>query len=760
MNLKILYVFLFLLWNLNLFSQKNTDANIIGDVKDSNTGAHIPFINVSLLNTVIGTTTDQTGHYFLKNLPVGNYKIRVSGVGYKTVEKEVELIAGKTIEVNFLTSETSMSLDEVVVSANRNETNRKDASVVVSVISPKIFTATNAVCMADGLNFQPGVRIETDCNNCGFTQVRINGLEGQYSQILIDSRPVFSALSGVYGLEQIPVNMIERVEVVRGGGSALYGSNAIAGTINIITKEALNNNFSAIYNRQQSGSAADHTVNLNTSIVSDDNKAGMYLYGNYRNRNPYDSNDDGFAEIPKILNHTIGMRSYYRLSSRSKLTLEYHNINEFRRGGNNFDLQPHESDIAEQLEHEINGGGVAYNWFSEDIKHKLNAYMSVQNTKRKSYYGAGKNLNAYGNTNNNTAVGGIQYVYQFDKLFFMPSEFISGVEYQYDDIDDSMPGYNRSLQQTTQTTGLFLQNEWKNSQLNILIGARLDKHNLLKNAVISPRMNLKYNFSKNLNWRGSYAAGFRAPQAFDEDLHLDAVGGTVKMIQIAANLRPEYSHTFSSSLDYYLKLGTVETNFLIEGFSTRINDVFILVDQGLNPNGQIIMERQNGSGARVSGINLEGKIAPSSKILAQFGFTLQKSLYDEAERWSDDLTIAAERKMLRTPSNYGYFTLAYNISKKFTLDATGTYTGSMLAPHLAGYIAKDKLEITPSFVDLNLKGSYNLKLNGIALQISGGVKNILNSYQKDLDSGPNRDGSYVYGPQIPRSFFVGVKFGN
>ena len=760
MNLKILYVFLFLLWNLNLFSQKNTDTNIIGDVKDSNTGAHIPFINVSLLNTVIGTTTDQTGHYFLKNLPVGNYKIRVSGVGYKTVEKEVELIAGKTIEVNFLTSETSMSLDEVVVSANRNETNRKDASVVVSVISPKIFTATNAVCMADGLNFQPGVRIETDCNNCGFTQVRINGLEGQYSQILIDSRPVFSALSGVYGLEQIPVNMIERVEVVRGGGSALYGSNAIAGTINIITKEALNNNFSAIYNRQQSGSAADHTVNLNTSIVSDDNKAGMYLYGNYRNRNPYDSNDDGFAEIPKILNHTIGMRSYYRLSSRSKLTLEYHNINEFRRGGNNFDLQPHESDIAEQLEHEINGGGVAYNWFSEDIKHKLNAYMSVQNTKRKSYYGAGKNLNAYGNTNNNTAVGGIQYVYQFDKLFFMPSEFISGVEYQYDDIDDSMPGYNRSLQQTTQTTGLFLQNEWKNSQLNILIGARLDKHNLLKNAVISPRMNLKYNFSKNLNWRGSYAAGFRAPQAFDEDLHLDAVGGTVKMIQIAANLRPEYSHTFSSSLDYYLKLGTVETNFLIEGFSTRINDVFILVDQGLNPNGQIIMERQNGSGARVSGINLEGKIAPSSKILAQFGFTLQKSLYDEAERWSDDLTIAAERKMLRTPSNYGYFTLAYNISKKFTLDATGTYTGSMLAPHLAGYIAKDKLEITPSFVDLNLKGSYNLKLNGIALQISGGVKNILNSYQKDLDSGPNRDGSYVYGPQIPRSFFVGVKFGN
>lgn len=754
---KILFV---LLCSTTIFAQKNSDANIFGDVKNGKTGEHIPFINVTVNNTVIGSSTDNSGHYYLKNLPTGKLTIKVSGVGYKSVEKEVVLSEGKTLELNFVTEESALSLDEVVVSANRNETSRKDASVVVGVISPKVFLATNSVCMADGLNFQPGVRVENDCNNCGFSQVRINGLEGQYSQILIDSRPIFSALSGVYGLEQIPVNMIERVEVVRGGGSALYGSSAIAGTINIITKEALNNSFSAGYNWQQTGNAPDHSVNLNTSIVSGDNKAGMYLYGMYRNRTPFDANGDGFSEAPQLQNHTIGMRSYYRLSSQSKLTLEYHNINEFRRGGNGFDLQPHQTDITEQLEHEINGGGLAYNWFSADSKHKVNAYTSLQKVVRQSYYGVQQDLNAYGNTDNVTAVVGAQYVRNFDNLLFLPAELTAGLEHQYDDIDDRMPGYNRFLKQTTQTTGLFLQNEWKNARMNILLGGRLDKHNLLKKVVFSPRVTMKYNFTKDLNWRGSYAAGFRAPQAFDEDLHLDAVGGTVRLVTMANNLRPEYSHTLSTSFDYYFKLGKVEANLLVEGFSTRINDVFLMVDQGLNGDGLLVSERQNGSGARVSGVNIEAKLVPWKPMQVQFGYTIQQSLYDVAEPWSNDATVAATRKMLRTPSNYGYFSVSYNVTKKWLLNATGAYTGSMLAPHFAGYISEDRLEKTPSFADVNLKASYDFRLKGIGMQLSTGVKNVFDSYQKDLDKGALRDAGYVYGPSLPRSFFVGLKISN
>lgn len=759
--MKYLLFFAIALFSLTSYGQRKTDSNIVGDVKDSKTGEHIPYINITINNTVIGTTTDATGHYYLKNLPTGTYTLKVSGVGYKSVEKEVVLESGKTIEVNFLTEESSLSLNEVVVSANRNETNRREASVVVGVVSPKIFAATNSVCIADGLNFQPGLRVENNCNNCGFTQVRINGLEGPYSQILIDSRPIFSALSGVYGLEQIPVNMIERVEVVRGGGSALYGSNAIAGTINIITKEALNNSFTAGYNYERiGGTASDNAINLNSSMVSDDNKAGMYLYGSYRNRLPYDYNGDGFSEVTKLLNHTMGMRSYYRLSSQSKLTLEYHNIHEFRRGGNDFHLQPHQTDITEQVEHETNGGGIAYNWYSPDAKQKLNVYTSLQQVLRQSYYGAGQNPDAYGNTDNLTSVTGAQYVYNFQNLLFMPSELTVGSEYQYDDLHDRMPGYGRDIKQTTRVAGFFLQNEWKNKDMNILLGGRLDKHNLLDKAVFSPRVTLKYNFTPDLNWRGSYAAGFRAPQAFEEDLHLDAAGGVMKLIEIADDLRPEYSHSLSTSLDYYFKLGNTEVNLLAEGFYTRINDIFILTETGLSPNGHIIVERQNGSGGQVSGINFEGKIAPSTRLQLQFGYTLQQSLYNEPEQWSDDDNVAPERRMLRTPNNYGYFSLSANLTRKLLINATGTYTGSMLAPHFAGYIATDRLETTPEFMDVNLKATYDLKLNGISLQLSGGVKNIFNSYQKDLDVGPLRDAGYVYGPSIPRTVFISLKFSN
>lgn len=759
--MKYLLFFAIALFSLTSYGQRKTDSNIVGDVKDSKTGEHIPYINITINNTVIGTTTDATGHYYLKNLPTGTYTLKVSGVGYKSVEKEIILESGKTIEVNFLTEESSLSLNEVVVSANRNETNRREASVVVGVVSPKIFAATNAVCIADGLNFQPGLRVENNCNNCGFTQIRINGLEGPYSQVLIDSRPIFSALSGVYGLEQIPVNMIERVEVVRGGGSALYGSNAIAGTINIITKEALNNSFTAGYNYERiGGTASDNAINLNSSMVSDDNKAGMYLYGSYRNRLPYDYNGDSFSEVTKLLNHTMGMRSYYRLSSQSKLTLEYHNIHEFRRGGNDFHLQPHQTDITEQVEHETNGGGIAYNWYSPDAKQKLNVYTSLQQVLRQSYYGAGQNPDAYGNTDNLTSVTGAQYVYNFQNLLFMPSELTVGSEYQYDDLHDRMPGYGRDIKQTTRVAGFFLQNEWKNKDMNILLGGRLDKHNLLDKAVFSPRVTLKYNFTPDLNWRGSYAAGFRAPQAFEEDLHVDAAGGIMKLIELSDNLRPEYSHSFSTSLDYYFKLGNTEVNLLAEGFYTRINDIFILTETGLSPNGHIIVERQNGSGGQVSGINFEGKIAPSTRLQLQFGYTLQQSLYNEPEQWSDDINVAPERRMLRTPNHYGYFSLSANLTRKLLINATGTYTGSMLAPHFAGYIVTDRLETTPEFMDINLKATYDFKLNGINLQCSGGVKNIFNSYQKDLDIGPLRDAGYVYGPSMPGTAFFSVKFSN
>ena len=199
-----------------LFADETTptpksDAHLYGHVIDSKTGEHLPYATVTIPGTTIGTMTDASGHYFLKNLPEGNFMMEVSSVGYKTVTRNVTLKKGKTLEENFELEEDAIALDGVVVSANRSETTRRLAPTLVNVVDLKLFETTNSSTLSQGLNFQPGVRVETNCQNCGFQQVRINGLDGPYTQILIDSRPVFSALSGVYGLEQIPASMIERI---------------------------------------------------------------------------------------------------------------------------------------------------------------------------------------------------------------------------------------------------------------------------------------------------------------------------------------------------------------------------------------------------------------------------------------------------------------------------------------------------------------------------------------------------------------------
>lgn len=199
-----------------------SDGNIVGHILDKKTGEHLSYMNVYVKGTTIGTMTDATGHYYLKNLPEGKFTLVMKSIGYKTIEKNVSIRKGKTVEINFDAEEDAVSLDGVVVSANRNETTRRLAPSLVNVLDGKTFEATHATSLADGLNFQPGVRVENNCQNCGFQQVRINGLEGPYTQILVDSRPIFSALTGVYGLEQIPANMIERVEIMRGGEVLLY----------------------------------------------------------------------------------------------------------------------------------------------------------------------------------------------------------------------------------------------------------------------------------------------------------------------------------------------------------------------------------------------------------------------------------------------------------------------------------------------------------------------------------------------------------
>ena len=750
---------------------KNTDANIYGHVKDSKTGEHLPYVIIHVQGTTIATTTDNTGHYYLKNLPEGTFVIEAKYMGYTTESKSVTIKRDKSLELNFTLTPVDMSLDEVVVSANRNETKRRLAPNLVNVIGGKLFDITQSTCLAQGLNFQPGVRTEDDCQNCGFTQVRINGLDGHYSQILVDSRPIFSSLNGVYGLEQIPANMIDRVEVVRGGGSALFGASAIGGTINIITKEPIRNSasFGHTFMSQGGSNSFDNITTGNVSLVTDDNKAGVYAYGQTRTRQGYDHDGDGYTELPELDNHTFGLNSYLRLSPYSKLSLKYHGIHEFRRGGNKLDQIAHKANITEQVEHDIQGGGLTYDFFSPDEKNRLSAYFSFQVTSRKSYYGGiGEGTEedmamaekAYGTTHDLTYITGTQYVHSFDRLLFMPSDLTLGAEYNFDGLKDVILGYDRDFKQDVRIGSFFFQNEWKNKQWSFLLGGRLDKHNLIDHLIFSPRANLRFNPTENVNLRITYAGGFRAPQAFDEDLHVGVVGGERLVTVLANDLKEERSNSFSVSADMYHKFGNVQTNLLIEGFYTDLNDVFALrqLDQP-DAQGNTVQERYNAYGARVFGLNLEGKAMFTRWFTLQAGLTLQQSHYDEAIAWNDEVPEQKYKKMMRTPDAYGYFTASFTPVKNFTASIMGNYTGSMLVGHSAGSgVEKPEAVNTPEFMEVNMKLAYDFKIyKYLTLQVNGGIQNITNSYQKDFDKGWNRDSSYIYGPSMPRSYYVGVK---
>lgn len=737
--------------------KNSSDANIYGHIINASNNEHLPYATIAVKGTTIGCSSDATGHYYLKNLPVGRHTIVVTLLGFETIEQPIEAVAGKNIEMNFTLEEQAMSLDEVVVSATRNETNRRRTATVVNVASQKLFESTASSNLSESMNFQSGLRVENNCGNCGTMQLRINGLEGHYSQILLDSRPIFSSLAAVYGLDQLPVAMIERVEVVRGGGSALFGSNAIGGVVNIITRDPLRNSLTlANTTHILSGGTTDINTALNGSFVSDDNKVGVYLFAQVKGRDAYDRNGDGFSDIPSLNSETAGFRAYYKTSAYTRITAEYHHTHEFRRGGDNLSEAPHMAMICEQLDHKIDGGGLRFDYFSSDSRHRMSVYTSAQGIDRDSYFGTDMNPEAYGATKDLTVVAGAQYTYGFDRLWFMPADLTIGAEYNYNTLDDSYHATQRRLEQKTSTAGFFFQNEWHGEKVNILIGGRLDKHNMVRKPIFSPRVNLRYSPIEDIGLRVSYASGYRAPQAYNEDLHIDALNHSVSIIRLADGLRPEYSHSISASADIYHTFGRLQTNLLVEGFYTMLDDVFTLEKVGTDADGNTIKERRNADGATVAGITAEVKLGIKGIFEIQAGYTFQRSRYTSPERWSDD--VEPQRRMFRSPDHYGYLTSSFELARRLSASLFCTYTGPMLVQHNAGILDVDTQTTTPSFWDCGIKAAYVVPLSHVIdLEINAGVKNIFDSYQKDLDFGASKDSAYIYGPSMPRTFFVGLK---
>ena len=680
-----------------------TDANIGGHVVDAETGEHLPGCVIKILGTSLATSTDASGHYIFRDLRPGEYTLEARGLGYVTTKLDTSVKAAQTVELNFSVQPDAFMLDQVVVTSSKSETRRRESPSLVNVLNGAAFQRLGACSLADGLDFQPGVRVENDCQNCGFTQVRINGLDGHYSQILMNSRPVFSALTGVYGLEQIPANMIDRVEVMRGGGSALFGSSAVGGTINIITKDPMVNSAQVAHRLTSIGpsGAFDNNTTLNASVVTDNGLAGLFIYGQSRYRDGYDHNGDGFTEVPQLKTQTLGARGFFRTSDISKLTVEYHNTHEYRRGGDRLNVPPHMAMIAEQTDHNIHAGEATYDLWLRDRRDHLSLFAATQNTRRQSYYGSDMDPDAYGRTSDVVITAGSQWTHPMDRFLFMPAELVAGLEYSFNRLHDVTVGYDHDVKQCVRIYSAYLQNEWRDKRWGFLAGARVDKHSMISGPIVSPRVNIRYNPAENVNLRASYSTGFRSPQAYDEDFHVAIVGGERVVTVLAPGLKQESSQSVSLSADLYHRFGNVQTNLLVEGFFTDLRDVFALRQlDSTDAMGNAVLERYNGSGARVMGINLEAKAFFSSHFDMQGGVTIQSSRYKKPEQWSDNPDVPAVKKMFRTPDVYGYLTANWEITHHLSATLNATGTGPMTVQHMEGSGTDVDLAVrTQSFFD-------------------------------------------------------------
>jgi len=751
---------------------------------------------VSVKGTDLGGVTNNVGTFEIVGVSEGTYDVEAKMIGFKTKTIPVHVVGGDVHVLNFQLTEEQINLNTLVVSGSRTEIPVFDAPVIVSQISKKTFEQTQSLNLGEGLAYSPGLRVETNCQNCGFNQVRMNGLDGAYSQILVNSRPVFSALTGVYGLDLIPANMVERVEVIRGGGSALYGGNAIGGTINIITRDPIENSFNIGLNQGLvDGSIPDRTLSLNGTIVSEDLQKGLSIYGFNRSRNPWDANGDGFSEMVKLENTTFGFDAFAKPGKRQKLKLNMYAINEYRRGGNKFDLLPHQADIAEELKHRILGGAVSFSHYSKDYRHKLEVYASGQSTQRDSYYGTGGRvlqpgdslttadflaLNAYGETNDISIVSGAQYDFSVNEKI----DLSAGSEYRINGVEDHMPGYQRTVDQTVKTYGNYAQinyqplHEW-----SFLIGGRLDVVDINSHyrlgeiafqsdttmVVALPRATAMYEVSDRLKLRASFAQGYRAPQAFNEDLHIQTVGGAPRFNFIQQGLKSERSNALTVSANYMALTESTQFNAVIEGFRNELKNPFITSGAEELENGISIVRTRNGSGATVQGANLELNLSVKNNYMFQLGFTAQSARYHSTEEiWAPNLENdgplrprVTTKRMLRTPNIYGYFSFGFTAIANLNISLSGVYTGSMQVPHVVDPESEFTIiERTPVFMEVNSKVAYTISsLGNGSLEIFGGVQNVFNAYQSDLDIGINRDANYVYGPNRPRSYFVGLSYG-
>lgn len=739
------------------------NAAIKGTIKSDESA--LAFASIQIQETQQATTTDENGRYQFEGLAAGKYTLAVSYVGYLPLKEKVELNADQTLELD-LTMTANAALQEVVVTGTMKPTFVGASPIKVEVVTAKqldTYMPSAASSVVESIQMINGVQEVVACGVCYTNSISINGLEGAYTAILMDGMPIYGNLAAVYGLNGIPNMIIDRIEVIKGPSSTLYGSEAVAGVINIITKNPedqplLSVDIMGTTHRESFGNIAFAPVIGNTAA---------YIGLNYAYMNDLrDNNEDGFGDNINLDRYSLFTKWNIGRKSGKAFTLAGKYYYEDRRNGV-------EAFLKDRAYRELRGDEAIYGEsiytnraelfgsYAFNTATDLKLDFSFSHHLQDSYYGSD-----FYEAKQQIAFANLLWNLPKDK-----HDILAGITNRIQNYDDNtvatenvaQDGSIENAPNNQYIPGIFVQDEFEVSdQWTLLGGARLD-HYQSHGFIFAPRLNVKYKPTQWTSLRTNFGTGFRVVNLFTED-HAFVTGQ--RSVEIQETLRPEQSYNGAFNMNHVFALGSGSGTWDVEGYYTYFTNKII---PDYDTPGKIIYANSEGF-AQTMGIGTTINYNFRFPLGLQAGFNMQRVTETEP----NENGISESRNIEFAPEWTGIFLVNYRWKKARTTFAyTARLTGPMQLPEVFDLDENGELlsiarptrsrpfSIHNIQATVDINPSWNIYL---------GVQNMLDFRQAGSPligfNDPNAnagfsdffDTSYAYAPNQGREFYLGVKW--
>ena len=722
-------------------------GNVSGVVKVN--GEPVSFANVGLIGTSYGVATDVNGKYKLTNVPAGKYTLQISSVGFKNFKKSLVVKAGETLKLDAVMEKTSSQLDEFVVTGTLKEVSIMKSAVPIKVYKPAYFKKNPTPALFEALQIVNGVKPQINCGVCNTGDIHVNGMEGPYTMITIDGMPIVGGLSTVYGLNGIPNSMIGQMELVKGPASTLFGSEAVGGLINVITKSPEETPKVSV---DVFGTTWGE-VNTDLGIMFKPSKKITSSLGvSYFNySNPIDNNGDNFTDV--TLQDRVSVFNKWSLKRKEdrQFSMAFRYIYEDRWGG------------EMQWTPEFRGGDSIYGESIYTSRYEVigKYQLPVKEKIMMSF--------SYSDHDQNSVYGDTPYLAKqkiaFSQLYWDKKaglhDILLGTAYRFNYYDDNTPATQsmdtlNPINKPAETSlpGFFVQDAISlNEKHKVLLGGRYDYDSRHGN-IFTPRFNYKWSPDDNNTFRLSTGTGYRVVNLFTED-HAAATGA--RDVVVVGDLAPETSYNANLNYQRFINTKFGFINFDASIFYTYFTNK-ISPDYETNVQ-QIIYENIDGY-AVSQGASFDLSVNFAIPLNIKLGATFM----DVYEMNNDEFGNLQKEKQLLTENISGTFSVGYEFKKpKIKIDYSGNLYGPMKLPLVENDF---RAEYSDWYSIQNIQITKTFKKNW---EIYGGVKNLLDftppansilrandPFDKNVDAADNPNG-YTFDPTYIYTTFQGIR---